>query len=64
MFLENKDVINQYLQDNDRATLSINDVHNLNIGKVAITCFKTNNYNNKIVLKREREIVFEKRLVR
>lgn len=55
MFVDNKDVINQYLQEFDNSTLSINDVHNLNICRVAITCLKANNYNNKLILNRKRE---------
>ena len=55
MFVDNKDVINQYLQEFDNTTLSINDVHNLNICSVAITYLKANNYNNKLILKRKRE---------
>lgn len=67
MFLENKDIINQYLYDHDGTSLSINDVHNLSIGKMAITCFSAKNHHNRIALKKRKEKVengLDKRLVK
>ena len=52
IFLVIKDNINNYLRETENRTLGINDIHNLNIFKVAATNIKANRYSNKMVLNR------------